>query len=131
VLWAIGQVRPNTEWIPDGLLDERGFVVVDDYLRVVGAERVFAVGDVAATDPLRTSARARADRLVAHNVRAELGHGTPKRFRPLRRRWGSVVGAQDNRLEVFSSNGRSWTIPAWDTLWPWLVARSIYKGVRR
>jgi len=131
VLWAIGQVRPNSDWIPAEFLDARGFVVVDDYLRVPGAAGVYAVGDVAATDPLRTSARARADRLVARNVRADLGHGTPKRFRPLRRRWGSVVGVQDNRLEVFSPNGRSWTIPAWDALWPWLVARSIYKGVRR
>ena len=130
VLWAIGQVRPNTDWIPPEFLDARGFVVVDDYLRVVGADRIYAVGDVAATDPLRTSARARADRLVARNVRADLGHGTPKRFRPLRRRWGSVVGVQGNRLEVFSPDGRSWTIPAWDALWPWLVARSIYKGVR-
>jgi NADH dehydrogenase FAD-containing subunit len=130
VLWAIGRVSPNTEWIPADFLDARGFVVVDDYLRVVGADRIYAVGDVAATDPLRTSARARADRLVARNVRAELGQGSPKRFRPLARRWGSVVGAQDNRLEVFSPSGRSWTIPAWDALWPWLVARSIYKGIR-
>jgi NADH dehydrogenase FAD-containing subunit len=130
VLWAIGQVRPNSDWIPTEFLDAHGFVVVDEYLRAVGTERIYAVGDVAATDPLRTSARARADRLVARNVRAELGHGAPKRFRPLPRRWGSVVGVQDNRLEVFSPNGRSWTIPAWDALWPWLVARSIYKGIR-
>jgi len=130
VLWAIGRVTPNSDWIPAEFLDANGFVVVDDYLRVVGAERIYAIGDVAATDALRTSARARADRLVARNVRAELGHGTAKRFRPLARRWGSVVGAQDNRLEVFSPSGRSWTIPAWDALWPWLVARSIYKGIR-
>jgi len=131
VLWAIGPVSPNTEWIPKEFLDADGFVVVDDHLRVRGAAGVYAVGDVAATDPLRSSARARADVLLARNIRADLGHGTPKRFRPLKRRWGSVVGVQDNRLEVFSPNGRSWTIPAWDSLWPWLVARSIYKGVRR
>lgn len=131
VLWAIGQASPNTEWIPKEFLDADGFVVVDDHLRVRGADGVYAIGDVAATDPLRSSARARADVLLARNIRADLGNGTPKRFQPLKRRWGSVVGVQDNRLEVFSSSGRSWTIPAWEALWPWLVARFIYKGIRR
>jgi NADH dehydrogenase FAD-containing subunit len=131
VLWAIGRVSPNTDWIPKEHLDADGFVAVDEYLRVPGAPGVYAVGDVAATDPLRSSARARADRLLARNIRADLGDGTPKRFRALARRWGSILGAQDNRLEVFSQTGRAWTIPAWDALWPWLVARSIYKGIRR
>lgn len=130
VVWAIGRVSPNTTWIPSELLDQRGFLVVDDHLRVSGADGVYAVGDVAATDPLRTSARARADRLLARNIRADLGDGTPGRFKPLTRRWGSVVGAQDNRLDVFSPTGRHWTIPAWDAMWPWLVARGIYKGIR-
>jgi NADH dehydrogenase FAD-containing subunit len=130
VLWAIGRVRPNTAWMPKELLDADGFVVVDDHLRVRGAAGVYAVGDVAATDPLRTSARARADRLLARNIRADLGHGTSKQFRPLVRRWGSILGAQDNRLEVFSQTGRAWTIPAWDALYPWLVNRAIYKGIR-
>jgi NADH dehydrogenase FAD-containing subunit len=131
VLWTIGRVRPNTDWLPTELLDAGGFVVVDDYLRVPGAAGVYAVGDVAATDPLRTSARARADRLLAHNIRADLGHGRPKRFKPLRRRWGSVLGVQDNHLEVFSPTGRGWVIPAWQALEPWLVGRAIYKGMRR
>jgi hypothetical protein len=103
---------------------------VDEYLRVAGASGFYAIGDVAATDPLRSSARARADRLLARNIRADLGHGTPERFAPLARRWGSIVGVQDNRLEVFSQTGRAWTIPAWDALRPWLVNRSIYKGIR-
>jgi pyruvate/2-oxoglutarate dehydrogenase complex dihydrolipoamide dehydrogenase (E3) component len=131
VLWAVGRVKPNTDWIPKELLDGDGFVAVDDHLRVRGAADVYAIGDVAATDPLRTSARARADVLLARNIRADLGHGTPKRFRPLKRRWGSVVGVQDNRLEVFSSSGRRWTIPAWESLRPWLVNRAIYKGIRQ
>jgi NADH dehydrogenase FAD-containing subunit len=130
VLWAIGRVSPNTDWIPKEHLDADGFVAVDEYLRVAGASGIYAIGDVAATDPLRSSARARADRLLAHNVRADLGHGTPERFAPLARRWGSIVGVQDNRLEVFSQTGRAWTIPAWDALRPWLVNRSIYKGIR-
>lgn len=130
VLWAVGRVTPNTGWLPPSLLDEHGFVRTDAHLRVPGAAHVYAVGDVAATDPLRTSARARADHLVAHNIRAEFGHGTPRSFRPLKHRWGSVLGAQDNRLEVFSPRGRPFVLPAWSLLQPWVVRRGIYGGIR-
>ena len=61
VLWAIGRVRPNTGWLPRELLDEQGFVRVTEHLQVPGQRGVFAVGDVAATDPLRSSARNRGD----------------------------------------------------------------------
>jgi pyruvate/2-oxoglutarate dehydrogenase complex dihydrolipoamide dehydrogenase (E3) component len=69
VLWAIGRVQPNTDWLPPELLDEHGFVRVTPELRLPGRRGVFAVGDVAATDPLRSSARNRGDALVAHNIR--------------------------------------------------------------
>lgn len=131
VIWAIGRVRPNTGWVPPALLDADGFVVVDDSLRVPGADGVYAIGDVAASDPLRTTARARADHLLARNIRADLGRGRPKRFKPQRNRWGSVLGAQGNRLEVFTPGGKSFTIPAWNALQPWFVNRAIYKGIRR
>ncbi|HEX4189543.1 MAG TPA: FAD-dependent oxidoreductase [Marmoricola sp.] len=132
VLWTIGKVRPNTSWLPPEVLDADGFVTVDDYLRVPGADGVYAIGDVAATDPLRTSARSRADVLLANNIRADLtGRGAPKRFKPAKRRWGSVVGTQDNKLEVFAPSGQAFSIPAWSLLQPWIVGRSIYKGVRR
>jgi NADH dehydrogenase FAD-containing subunit len=36
VLWAIGRVRPNTEWLPAALLDEHGFVRVTPQLQVPG-----------------------------------------------------------------------------------------------
>lgn len=130
VLWAIGRVRPNTEWLPPELLDDDGFVRVDRHLRVAGLRDVFAIGDVAATDPLRTSARGRADGLLAHNIVAALNGGALKEFTPARRRWGSVVGTQRNALEVFSPQGRSFTLPAWSMLQPLVVGRGIYKGIR-
>ena len=70
VLWAIGRVRPNTGWLPTEVLDEQGFVRVTPQLRVPERPGVFAVGDVAASDPLRSSARNSADKLLAHNIRA-------------------------------------------------------------
>jgi NADH dehydrogenase FAD-containing subunit len=133
VLWAIGRVRPNTDWLPAELLDKRGFVRVTPELRVPGHPGVFAVGDVAATDPLRSSARNRADGLLAHNVRAEFAGRPLRSYRPPKRRWGSVIGVQPEGLEVFAPNGRAFRFPAWSfdrVLMPLIVRWGIYRGVR-
>ncbi|MCB0936755.1 MAG: FAD-dependent oxidoreductase [Mycobacterium sp.] len=133
VIWAIGRVRPNTGWLPPEMLDEHGFVKVTPELRVCGHERVFAIGDVAATDPLRASARARADGMLAHNIRAALDGGTLKTYRAPRRRWGSVLGIQPDGLEVFAPSGKAFKFPAWSidrVLMPWIVRRGIYGGIR-
>lgn len=133
VLWAIGRVQPNTDWLAAELLDESGFVRVTPELRVPGHHGVFAVGDVAATDPLRSSARNRGDALVAHNVRAEF-EGRPLRtFRTPGRRWGSLVGIQAEGLEVFLPTGHSFRLPSWSVqrvVMPLIVRRGMYGGVR-
>ncbi|MCX6395070.1 MAG: FAD-dependent oxidoreductase [Propionibacteriales bacterium] len=136
VLWTIGRVRPNSSWLPDDVLDDGGFVKVDEHLRVVDPAGlphvgVYAIGDIAATDPLRNSARSRADGMLAHNIRAGLDGRKLKSFTPSPRRWGSVVGVQDDKLEVFTPTGSSFKLPAWSRLQPLIVWRGIYKGVRR
>ena len=133
VLWAIGRVRPNTGWLPADLLDEHGFVRVTPQLQVPGHPEVFAIGDVAATDPLRSSARNRADGLLAHNVRAWFAGKPLRSYRPPTRRWGSVLGIQPDGLEVFAPNGRAFRFPAWTferVLMPWIVRWGIYRGIR-
>jgi NADH dehydrogenase FAD-containing subunit len=133
VLWAIGRVRPNTDWLPPEVLDERGFVRVGPDLRVHGHAGVFAVGDVAATDPLRSSARNRADGLVAHNVRAHFDGKPLRTYTAPKRRWGSVLGAQSDGLEIFAPSGHAFRFPAWSIdriLQPMIVRKGIYKGVR-
>lgn len=133
VLWAIGRVRPNTEWLPPGLLDDDGFVRVTPELRVPGQQGVFAIGDVAATDPLRSSARNRGDALLAHNIRAE-SQGRPLRtFRAPRSRWGSVLGIQADGLEVFLPTGQMFRFPSWSVervVMPWIVRWGMYRGLR-
>lgn len=133
VVWAIGRAVPNTDWLPPELLDEGGFVTVTSELRVPGHRGVFAIGDVAATDPLRSSARNRADAILAHNIRAESAGRPLRSYRAPRRRWGSVIGTQSDGVEVFAPNGRPYRIPrrAVDRiLMPVIVRRAIYRGVR-
>ncbi len=133
VLWTVGRVQPNTGWLPAELLTDEGFVRVDPDLTVPGHPGVFAIGDVAATDPLRTSARNRADKLLASNIRAHLAGRPLRTYQPPKARWGSVVGVQHDGLTVFTASGRSMRFPAWSTrivLMEWITRRGIYKGVR-
>jgi apoptosis-inducing factor 2 len=133
VLWAIGRVRPNTGWLPAELLDGHGFVRVTPQLQVPGYPNVFAVGDVAATDPLRSSARNRGDGILAHNVRASFAGKPLRPYRAPKRRWGSVLGVQPNGLEVFTPKGQAFRFPAWSfdrVLMPVIVRWGIYRGVR-
>jgi NADH dehydrogenase FAD-containing subunit len=133
VVWAIGRVRPNTDWLPAELLDEDGFVRVTPELRVPDQQGVFAIGDVAATDPLRTSARNRADGLLARNILAEFAGRSLRSYRPHSRRWGSIIGIQPDGLEVFAPNGRAFRFPAWSferVLMSLIVRRGMYHGVR-
>src|ERR1700748_3736614 len=113
VLWAIGRVRPKTELLARELLDESGFVRVTPELRVPGHRDVFAAGDVAASDPLRSSARNRGDALVAHNARAELAGRRFRTYRAPGRRWGSILGIQPNGLEVFLPARPGFCRPCW------------------
>lgn len=133
VVWAVGRVRPNTDWLPDVLLDHGGFVRVTSTLQTPQHPEIFAIGDVAATDPLRSSARNRADRLLARNIRAWWVGDPLAHYRAPRHRWGSVLGVQHDGLQVFAPSGHAFRFPAWsvDTvLQPWIVRRGIYGGVR-
>jgi apoptosis-inducing factor 2 len=67
-------VRAHSEYLPGGPLadrrDERGYVRVDEHLRVVGETQTFALGDLADADrDMAGIANAQA-RVVAANVRA-------------------------------------------------------------
>ena len=134
-LWAIGLERPNTGFLPREILDDAGYVRVDEHLRVPGFANVFAVGDVAASDPNRSSARNGGHLVVAHNIRRRLAgdDARMKRFSPAPQRWGSVLGVQREGLRVFTPRGGSVRLATWivdRVLFPWIVERGMYKGVR-
>jgi len=136
VLWAVGHTRPNSAFVPSEMLDASGFVIVDEYLRVPGHDGVFAVGDIAASDPNRSSARNWGYRIVAHNIRARSkgGEAAMKRYEAPAHRWGSILGVQENGLEVFQPGGGRFRFPKWVVerlLFPLAVRRGIYKGMRK
>lgn len=136
VLWAVGKVRPNTGFIPAEMLDEHGFINADKYLRVPGYTNIFTLGDAAATDTNRSSARNWGYRLAANNIRASL-NGEPesmKSYEAPENRWGSILGVQDDGLRVFQPNGGSFRFPRWSVrhlLFPLAVRRGIYRGVHK
>jgi len=135
VLWSIGDVQPNSGFLPEQMLDEHGFVKVDQHLRVPGQRDVYAVGDVAASDPARTSARNFGYRVVVRNIRAAAKGSTKlASFTPPKYRWGSIVGLQDNGMVVHQPNGRAIRVPRWAAqrvLMDVLTRTAIYGGVRR
>jgi NADH dehydrogenase FAD-containing subunit len=135
VLWAVGDVRPNSGFLPPDMLDGRGFVRADEHLRVPGHPNVFAVGDIAASDPHRSSARNWGWFVVAHNVRVlARGRGRMRRFTAPRNRWGSVLGLQPDGLVVHQPNGRSHRVPRWAVqplLYSGFVNTVLYGGLRR
>ncbi len=134
VLWATGHHRPHSGFLAGDFLDVDGFIRVDETLQLHGHPGVFAVGDVAATDPLRSSARNWGWRKVVANVHVHLrGRGRLRRFSAPPYRWGSVLGLQHDGLVIVRPNGRRVRIPravAEPLLFRGFTRRYLYGGVR-
>lgn len=134
IIWAAGRLKPHTSFLPNDMLDAAGFVRTDAHLNVEGYARVFAIGDVAATDPLRCSARNWAYKVLCRNLRARvMQRSMSARFNPPSHRWGSIVGPQPTGLRLHGPTGKSRTIPRWLVHWllyPLVVRGFIYGGVR-
>jgi NADH dehydrogenase FAD-containing subunit len=134
-LWATGGVRPHSGFLPPEMLDADGFVRVDSHLRVPGHQNVFAVGDVAATDPNRSSARNWGYRVVVGNIGAlSRGRSKLKEFKAPEYRWGSILGLQDDGMLLVQPNGSHMKVPRWAAeplLFGFVVQQFLYGGIRR
>ncbi|GAB7036655.1 MULTISPECIES: FAD-dependent oxidoreductase [Catenuloplanes] len=132
VLWATGRVRPNTEWLPSGMLDANGFVRVRSDLSVPGHDGIWAVGDVAASDPLRATARTLGSDLVARNIVRSVRGRSTRAWRPPAHAQGSVLGPLREGLLVFLTSGGHvrYSVRFNDALDRHVVSRLYYGGIR-
>jgi NADH dehydrogenase FAD-containing subunit len=78
-------VRPHSEYLEQGSLSyrrtDRGYVRVDEHLRVDGETRVFALGDVSDADRDMAGIASRQAQVVAVNIRALItGEGQLERY---------------------------------------------------
>lgn len=136
IIWATGAAKPNTGFLPDSFLDEDGFVKVEPNLLVPGHSNIFAIGDVAATDVNRSSARNWAYRILVANVAALLAckPETMQTYKAPEVRWGSVIGPQKGELKVYQPDGKIVKFAPWFVrmlLFPIAVRKMIYGGVRK
>lgn len=107
IVWTAGQ-RPNPLAAELGLpTDERGRIVVDDHLRVPGFPDVYAVGDAAAVPdptgglcPATAQHAIRQGKVAGTNVAADLGAGTPERFRYRNRGLAVTLGKHQGTAQV-------------------------------
>jgi NADH dehydrogenase FAD-containing subunit len=135
IVWTTGAAKPNTAFLPPSMLDAGGYVQVDDFLRVQGHDGIFAIGDAAATDPNRSSARNWAAPILARNIKAHI-EGRPSAMKPFKAppyRWGSIIGLERDGLRVFQIDGKPMRFSRWSVenfLFPIAVRRMIYRGVR-
>ncbi|MEV4617267.1 FAD-dependent oxidoreductase [Asanoa sp. NPDC049573] len=77
-------VRPATDYLRGALaaaVDDRGYVAVDEQLRVKGGDDVFALGDISTADRDTAGAAGRQSEVVAANIRAAItGVGGPRAY---------------------------------------------------
>ena len=107
IVWTAGQ-RPDPLARSIGLAtDEHGRVVVDDHLRVPGHAGVYAVGDAAAVPdpaggfcPATAQHAIREGKVAGLNAAAELGAGTPTRFRYRNRGLAVTLGKHRGTAQV-------------------------------
>lgn len=133
IIWSTGNRKPHTRFLPESLLDDEGFVKTQNTLEVVGSDCLFAIGDVASTDPERSSARNWAYAILVHNIKRKAAGKAPnKHYAPPANRWGSIVGPQDNGLTLHQDSGKTTRLSRWlvdNLLLPTVVQRVIYRGV--
>ena len=135
IIWTIGRRKPHTAFLPDHLLDEERFVKAKPTLEVEGTDNIFAIGDVASTDPDRSSARNWAYGILVHNLKRKAkGKPANRYYQAPKKRWGSIVGPQEDGLTLHQANGKQTRLSKYlvdKLLLPVIVRRIIYRGVRR
>lgn len=72
---------PNSSFLPTELLDAKCYVVVDSYLKVIGVEDVWAIGDVSACEWSQVIPANKQSTHVAKNILLLLNNKQPLPYR--------------------------------------------------
>jgi len=135
ILWAVGAVQPNNQCLPKELLNEDGFVEVTPQLYHPTFFNIFAVGDIAASDPNRSSAKNMGFDIAAKNIDNYLRgkHHKFKSFHAPQYRWGSILGVQEKGMRLYSQSGKAFVVRRWwvkEVIVPHIIHKVIFKGIR-
>ncbi|MEM6291283.1 MAG: FAD-dependent oxidoreductase [Myxococcota bacterium] len=135
VLWAIGGAQPNAGFLPPQMLGPDGFVNVRPTLQVEAWDDVFCVGDLARTDPARSSARNNGAAIVAANVTRVLAGDLDRlrTFEPPIHKWGELTNSPESGMWLYTPRGRQVRLLPWivrRVIFDWIVFRLLYGGVR-
>ncbi|RDW73543.1 hypothetical protein BP6252_07450 [Coleophoma cylindrospora] len=87
---TFGEV-PNSSYLPAKFVNTDGFVTVDEYLKLKGAEDVWAIGDVSDTEPPQFMF---CDAQSVHAVKSILSTLTDKAILPYKVSTSSMIGLQ-------------------------------------
>lgn len=120
-LWATGAQAHAWPEQAGLAVDARGFVRIDDTLRVTGTENVFASGDCASWHPPLPKAGVYAVRMgpvLAHNLRATIEGAPPQHYEP-QRRYLVLIGTGDTHAVA------AWGPLSWQGDWVWRWKESI------
>lgn len=95
-------LTPNTSYIPNKFLNDRGEVMVDGYLKVKGADGVFALGDVTDLEGAQLIIVDRQSTYVAKALTALLSNKSPSPYKPLSGRMYPI--ALNARIRSFNAD---------------------------
>ena len=101
-------LAPNSSYFPSEFLDARGYVVVDSYLKVLGAQDVWAIGDVSACEWSQFISMDKQSEYLGKALVLALNDKTPTPYKMMPRR---IVGLQIGRKKAIAQWG-TWTMPS-------------------
>jgi NADH dehydrogenase FAD-containing subunit len=70
-------IKPNSLYIAEKYLNNNGFVIVDDFLKVKGVDKVWAIGDVSDREPPTFMCASNQAAYAAKALGLSLGNKTP------------------------------------------------------
>lgn len=129
VVWTAGSAPPALLSAGDLPLDDAGYLLVDRKLQVVGGAGVWAAGDCVTLQGARALPRSgvyavRQGPVLLANLRAALGAGRTRRYRP-RRRALTIIDTSDGRAVA------RWGAMHWVGRWAMALKRRIDFGFVR